>query len=64
MPRRAASVTQADIARVLRAMKDAGLPVQRVVARADGVVIETGDPAAAQAPGIKKLVDQSRVVVL
>ncbi len=41
MPRRPATVTQADVARAIRAMRDAGLPVVRVVVRADGVVLET-----------------------
>ncbi|ACA15365.1 hypothetical protein M446_0811 [Methylobacterium sp. 4-46] len=47
MPRRRAAVTQADVARAIRAMQDAGLPVVRVVVHADGVAIETaqeGDP--------------------
>jgi hypothetical protein len=43
MPRRAAIVTQADIARTIRAMADAGLNVVRCVTRADGVAIETSD---------------------
>lgn len=41
MPRRAATVTQADIARAIRAVQAAGLPVLRVVVRSDGVVVET-----------------------
>lgn len=41
MPRRAANVTQADIARAIRAVQNAGLPVLRVVVRADGVAVET-----------------------
>ena len=40
MARRAASVTQADIARSLRAWRDAGVPAEklRIVHRPDGVV--------------------------
>jgi hypothetical protein len=45
MPRRAAIVTQADVARTIRAMAAAGLRVVRCVARADGVAIETADAA-------------------
>lgn len=41
MPRRAATVTQADIARTIRAMRDSGLAVVRVVVRQDGVALET-----------------------
>lgn len=49
MPRRGALVTQADIARAIRAVRDAGLPVLRVVVRPDGVAVETvksPDPSA------------------
>lgn len=41
MSRRPATVTQADIARSLRAMKNAGLTVVRVIVRGDGALIET-----------------------
>ncbi|GEP08571.1 hypothetical protein [Methylobacterium gnaphalii] len=59
MPRRAASVTQADIARAIRAVKAEGLPVLRVIVRADGVAVETtGESVASQ------LADKGRVVVL
>jgi len=42
MPRRPATVTQADIARTIRAWRDAGVPAEqlRVVHRPDGVAIE------------------------
>lgn len=43
MSGRAAIVTQADIARSIRAMIAEGLKIVRVVARADGVAIETAD---------------------
>ncbi|WP_082523927.1 hypothetical protein [Methylobacterium sp. Leaf399] len=43
MPRRAALVTQADIARAIRAAQAAGLSVHRVVVRADGVAVETNE---------------------
>lgn len=45
MPRRAASITQADIARAIRAMRDAGFPSVRVVVRDGQAVIE---PASAR----------------
>ena len=41
MPRRAASVTQADIARAIRALQAAGLSVHCVVVRQDGIALET-----------------------
>lgn len=41
MSRRAAIVTQADVERLIRAVQARGLPVIRVVARADGVAVET-----------------------
>lgn len=40
MPRRAAIVTQADISRAIRAMREAGFDDLRVVVRGDGVVVE------------------------
>ena len=66
MPRRAAVVTQADIARAIRVVQEAGLPVIRVVVRSDGVAVETvrppdqnGDP---QLPD--EVANDERVVVL
>ena len=41
MPRRPANITQADIARAIRAVQNAGLHVVRVVVRADGIAVET-----------------------
>jgi hypothetical protein len=41
MPRRPATVTQADVARSIRAVMAAGLTIIRVVTRPDGVSIET-----------------------
>lgn len=41
MPRRPAAITQADVARAIRAVQAAGLPVLRVVVRPDGVAVET-----------------------
>lgn len=66
MPRRAATVTQADIARVIRAVRDAGLPVVRVVVRADGVAVETSaEPRQDEAPeAIETVAREGRVVVL
>ena len=60
MSRRAAAVTQADIARAIRAARQAGLEVLRLVARPDGVSIETSNQAEViQPPAAGK-----RVVVL
>lgn len=42
MPRRPALVTQADVARAIRAAQATGLVVMRIVARPDGIAIETG----------------------
>jgi hypothetical protein len=50
MSRRPAAVTQADIARSLRAIIAQGLKVARVVTRADGVAIETVDCPSDEPP--------------
>lgn len=44
MGRRPAIVTQADIARAIRAVQAAGLPVTRVVIRGGEAIIETAAP--------------------
>ncbi|TXM72710.1 hypothetical protein FV218_12640 [Methylobacterium sp. WL69] len=66
MPRRAAVVTQADIARAIRAVQAAGLPVMRVIVRSDGVAVETVRPpdqnADPQLPN--EVANNERVVVL
>ena len=65
MPRRAASVTQADIARAIRAMQAAGLPVLRVIVRADGIAVETAsDSSMGSMPQIERVADKDRVVIL
>ncbi len=43
MSRRPALITQADVARAIRATRSAGLTIVRVVARPDGVSIETAE---------------------
>ncbi len=43
MSRRPALVTQADVARTIRAVQAAGLTIVRVVTRPDGISIETAD---------------------
>lgn len=66
MPRRAATVTQADIARVIRAVQAAGLPVHRIVVRPDGVAVETIpqlEPQSGADPGAE-VANEERVVVL
>ena len=65
MPRRAASVTQADIARAIRAMQAAGLPVLRVIVRADGIAVETAaDSSVGSMTQIERVADKDRVVIL
>jgi hypothetical protein len=49
MSNRPANVLQADIARVMRAAKQAGLTIVRIVTRPDGVFLET-DQAPAPKP--------------
>lgn len=63
MPRRPAAITQADVARAIRAVQAAGLPVHRVVVRPDGVAVETvpGPEAELAQP---KLVGERKVVIL
>lgn len=63
MPRRPAAITQADVARAIRAVQAAGLPVLRVVVRPDGVAVETtpGTNADGNSP---KLAGERKVVVL
>lgn len=61
MSRRPATVTQADVARAIRAALAAGLTVVRIIARADGVAIETR-----AAPSVVELVPvekESRIVL-
>lgn len=43
MPRRPATVTQADVARALRAARQEGVEVRRIVIRSDGVSLELAD---------------------
>lgn len=43
MPRRGASVTQADIARAARALRSAGIDKVRIVFRPEGVSVEADD---------------------
>lgn len=64
MPRRAAIVTQADVARTIRAVIASGLLIVRVVTRADGVVIETSAAAAGEADGDKGGPEPARSVVV
>lgn len=43
MPRRGSRIVQADIARIVRGMRDAGVRNVRTVIRADGVYVEVDD---------------------
>ena len=54
MSRRPALVTQADVARAIRAARAAGLTIVRVVARPDGIAIETTDLPAPPAEEPRK----------
>ncbi|MDR7037416.1 hypothetical protein J2X36_002163 [Methylobacterium sp. BE186] len=64
MPRRPATVTQADVARIIRAAKAAGLPVVRIVARPDGISVETASEQTRPERYDERLADEERVVVL
>lgn len=43
MPRRGASITQADIARAARALRSAGVEKVRIVFRPEGISVEADD---------------------
>lgn len=63
MPRRPATITQADVARAIRAVQAAGLPIVRVVVRGDGVAVETS--AAGEAPAARiEDIEEDDVMVL
>ena len=55
MPRRPAAVTQADIARVLRAVKAAGMAGVRVVVRSDGISIEPNEEPSERPVEVKRV---------
>lgn len=57
MPRRPASVTQADIARAIRAMRDAGYPDVRVVFKDGAIIVEA-------APDARLPKKQERIIIL
>lgn len=61
MSGRPANVTQAEIARAIRAAQAAGLTVVRIVARPDGVAVETNSAPAL--PGAAP-VEAERPIVL
>lgn len=56
MSRRPAVISQADLTRTLRALADAGLRVARVIARADGIVIEAVPAGAVDSKDIVTIV--------
>ena len=62
MARRSPTVTQADIARTIRAMLAAGLKVTRVVTRADAVEIETSESESRASSHVT--VERKKAVVL
>lgn len=61
MPRTPARVTQADIARAIRAMRAAGYPDVRVVFRDDAIIVEAAPEAVSNASRSKA---QERVIIL
>jgi hypothetical protein len=63
MSGRAAVVTQADVARVIRALKATGLTIARVIARPDGVAVETTEAVVSGDNGTET-VARKKVVVL
>ena len=64
MPRRPATITQADVARAIRAVRAAGLPVLRVVVRSDGVVVETTDQPRSEIDGRHEPLAEERPPVI
>ena len=66
MPRRPASVTQADIARAIRALRDAGAPMERVRVRLGhgSVIVEVGDGAEYAPEPPPERADERRVIAL
>lgn len=62
MSRRPATVTQADVARTLRAVRAAGLTVTRVITRPDGVEIQTADAPPPQTD-VPEVEHRGRVVL-
>lgn len=66
MPRRGASVTQADIARIVRGMRAAGVQHVRTVIRDDGIYIEPDirDQARAHERPDETVAEPERIVPL
>jgi hypothetical protein len=64
MPRRPAIVTQADVARSIRAVMAAGLTIIRVVTRPDGVSIETATKGGEVSPSADLSENEPKKVVL
>lgn len=67
MPRRPASVTQADIARAIRALRgETGAPAERIRVRLDGgsVVVEVGDETKPGHETAAEHDDERRIIAL
>lgn len=62
MSNRSALVTQAEVARVIRACRQTGLAITRIVVRPDGVEVETAEAGALPVSTIP-LEDRSPVVL-
>lgn len=56
MPRTAAKVTQADIARAIRAMRAAGYPDVRVVFKDDAVIVEAAPKGSKATPDPMRII--------
>lgn len=60
MPRRPATITQADVARLIRAARAAGVSIARIVLLADRVEIVAGD---ASQPGAVTVEREKEVIL-
>ena len=57
MPRRPANVTQADISRAIRAMRDAGYSDVRVVFKDGAVIVEAAPKGSKAAPEPMRIIE-------
>ncbi|WP_043345916.1 hypothetical protein [Methylobacterium sp. B1] len=62
VPRRGASVTQADIARAARALRSAGVEKVRIVFRPEGISVEADDGQPSEREN--RLAQRTRVIAL
>jgi hypothetical protein len=64
MPRRPAGITQAEIARALRAFREAKLPNMRVRITSSSVIVEQAEPPAESRERADEIADDDEVVIL